>query len=254
MREGLEQGRHLGAGKGQRLAVGHVDEVGAAGAQQALQLAHPLQRRDVHGHDGALEDVGHDQVALPLAQPRQLQARVTDPEAEAGGPEAGPHQLRQRLVGLDDQLARAGPRGRDVPGERAAAAPQVHGGQRSRGQGVDDVPHEPDVVELQAGGVGPVDVGLRHAIDRQQPAVLVVGVPQQLGLPEGDRPAARHGAAHGRTVHVRGRSARSSGQAASKAGCRGRSVTAAAGTQRRSMLSWSGTTGSVRGTVATKVR
>ena len=240
------QRRDLPLGEGERLAVGDVHDVRPAGPQQAAHLAEPLERRHVHRLHRALEDVGHHQVALALPQRRQRRARVTDAQPEAARAEAAPHQLGERLVGLDHQLARAGPGRRDVARQGAATAAEVDGRERTVGQHVDDVAHEPDVVELEVGRVGAVDVGLRHAVDRQQPAVVGVEVAQELRLAEPHRPPPG-----GRPGHGSSRS--SAGQAAAKAGSSGRAVTSSTGTQRSAMLSRSGTTGSRTGTLATIV-
>jgi hypothetical protein len=196
----------------------------------------------VHRLHGALEDVGDDEVALALAQGGQRRAGVADAQPEAGRAEAAPHQLGERLVGLDDELARARPGRGDVAGERAAAAAEVHGRERPVRQHVDDVAHEPDVVELEVRRVGAVDVGLRHAVDRQQPAVVGVEVAQELGLAERDRPPPGGGPGHGSSAAAPARPRRTPAAAAGLS-------PSSTGTQRRAMLSRSGTTGRRTGTV-----
>jgi hypothetical protein len=150
--EGGEQRRDLPAGEGQRPAVRDVDDVGAAGAQQPADLLDPLERRHVQRHHRALEQVRDHEVALA-----------------PGGAGAAPRGHPPSAVGSRPCRSCCAParRGRDPPRRRAGgttggwprcSAPgcshpaEVHGTQRDRPAGVDDVPHQPHVVELQPGG------------------------------------------------------------------------------------------------------
>ena len=94
-----------------------------------------------------------------------------------------PDQVDQRGVGVDGQLGRARPGGRDVPGQRQGPGAQVQHAQLLAGRccRVDDVPQPPDVLEVQVARVVQVDVRLRDAVDQQHPRGRPVGVPQQLG-------------------------------------------------------------------------
>ena len=110
-------------------------------------------------------------------------------EAQPVGGQPGAHQVDQRAVELHDALRRAGAGGRDVPGQRPRAAAEVQHAQRRGRRGiqrVEQVTDPADVLELEVGRVGEVDVALRGAVDEQRPGRRAVGVGHELGPPVTD--------------------------------------------------------------------
>jgi hypothetical protein len=139
----------------------------------------------VGGRLAACEHVGDHHVERAGPQPLEHLPRIPDPDPDPDPAhrQPAPDQVDQRGVGVDGQLGRARPGGRDVPGQRQGPGAQVQHAQLLPGRccRVDDMPQPPDVLEVQVARVVQVDVRLRDAVDQQYPRGRPVGVPQQLG-------------------------------------------------------------------------
>ena len=155
-------------------------------------------RRDAR----AAEDVGDEHVGggrrgrLPARRGRRRRAAAMP--APSGSGRCSTTSVQQPAVGLDDVLPRARPGRGQIPGQRQRAAAEVQHVQRPPrlGDGVQDVPEPPRVLELQMRRLVQVDVRLRRPVDGEQPGPLPVHVGHQLGGP------VIHGTGHGyRLVH-----------------------------------------------------
>ena len=135
------------------------------------------------GRLAAREHVGDHHVERAGPQPLEHLPGIPDPDPDPAYRQPAPDQVDQRGVGIDGQLGRARPGGRDVPGQREGPRAQVQHAQPLPGRRgrVDYVPQPPDVLEVQVARVVQVDVRLRDAVDQQHPRGRPVGVPQQLG-------------------------------------------------------------------------
>ena len=128
------------------------------------------------------EHVDHEQIHRAPQPGRQLHhdlAGVAVADPDGGAPREGqslPYQRHEIRLELDDLLARPGPGGLDVAGQRQGAGAEVQSRHGALGEQIDGVADAVHGLEGEVGRVVEVDVRLRRPVDDQRVGAGAVAV------------------------------------------------------------------------------